>query len=241
MMDKLEESKAQSDMYLDLIGHDINNMNQVALGYLEMANELIESGEVLGKNDDALIKKPIASLEDSTMLIENVGKLQKIKTEVLPTKTIDVTSILMELKEQYSHIPGRDIKISFEPGSKCTVMANELIKDVFANLLWNAIKHSVADKPLWINIVISQAIEDGKKYCKVVIEDNGPGINDDIKSRLFSRFSRGETKAKGSGLGLYLVKTLVEGFDGKIWVEDRVPGDHTQGVKFIVMLPSATI
>ncbi len=239
MMDRLEESKAQSDMYLDLMGHDINNMNQVALGYLEMADSLIKSGEVLGANNEALIKKPIAALEDSTTLIENVGKLQKMKTGELQTKAINITEILQSLKEQYYRIPERDITVNLKSGPKCSVMANELVKDVFANLLWNAIKHSAADKPLTIDIGISNDLADGKRYCTVTIEDNGPGINDDIKGRLFSRFSRGETKAKGSGLGLYLVKTLVEGYHGKIWVEDRVPGDHTQGVKFIVMLPSA--
>ncbi len=240
MMDRLEESKAQSDMYLDLMGHDINNMNQVALGYLEMADSLIKSGEVVGTNNDALIKKPMAALEDSTKLIENVEKLQKIKTGELPTKAINVTGVLQDLKEQYYHIPGRVVTVNLKPGSNCTVMANELIKDVFANLLWNAVKHSDADKPLTIDMYINKEMADGKRYCRVTIEDNGPGIRDDIKDRLFSRFSRGETKAKGKGLGLYLVKTLVEGYNGKIWAEDRVPGDHTQGVKFIVVLPSAT-
>jgi signal transduction histidine kinase len=42
------------------------------------------------------------------------------------------------------------------------------------------------------------------------------------------------------GLGLYLVKTIVEDFGGKVRVEDRVPGDHTKGAKFVVMLPAAT-
>ena len=45
MMDSLEEAKSRSDMYLDLMGHDINNMNQVALGNLELAEQILESGE----------------------------------------------------------------------------------------------------------------------------------------------------------------------------------------------------
>jgi signal transduction histidine kinase len=46
---------------------------------------------------------------------------------------------------------------------------------------------------------------------------------------------------KGSGPGLYLVKSLVEGYGGRVWVEDRVHGDHTKGARFVVMLPAADL
>jgi signal transduction histidine kinase len=45
-------------------------------------------------------------------------------------------------------------------------------------------------------------------------------------------------KAKGMGLGLYLVKSLVESYGGRVWVEDRIMGDHTEGAMFLVMLPA---
>jgi signal transduction histidine kinase len=77
-----------------------------------------------------------------------------------------------------------------------------------------------------------------KEYCIISIDDNGPGINDDRKKELFKRFKTGGTSTKGTGLGLYLVKTIVESFDGKVWIEDRVPGDHTQGSKFMILLPA---
>ena len=91
-----------------------------------------------------------------------------------------------------------------------------------------------------IDVLQTTVCEDGKEYSRISIEDNGPGISDEVKEKLFARFSRGETKAKGKGLGLYLIKTLVEDFHGKVWVEDRVPGDHTKGAKFVVMLPAVS-
>jgi signal transduction histidine kinase len=78
-----------------------------------------------------------------------------------------------------------------------------------------------------------------KTYCKVSVEDDGPGIPDDLKPKLFSRFRRGPTKASGKGLGLYLVKNLVEGYGGEVSVEDRVAGDHTKGSRFVITLPAA--
>jgi signal transduction histidine kinase len=178
-------------------------------------------------------------LEDSSNLINNVQKLQRARTETLQTGVVDLGNTLAELVNQYSHIPGRDVRIVFKQAGQCPVLANELIKDIFSNLLWNAIKHSDPDKPLAIGLRIDEEMRGGKKYYMVSVEDNGPGIKDELKERLFSRFSRGETKAKGSGLGLYLVKTLVDSFHGRIWVEDSVPGDHTKGAKFIVTLPAA--
>ncbi len=73
----------------------------------------------------------------------------------------------------------------------------------------------------------------------VTIDDNGPGIPDEMKRRLFNRFERGTTPTSGKGLGLYLVRKLVEGYGGHVWVEDRVQGDHSQGSRFVVVLPDA--
>jgi signal transduction histidine kinase len=74
-------------------------------------------------------------------------------------------------------------------------------------------------------------------YCTVTIDDNGPGIPDQLKELVFNRLQRGDTKAKGSGLGLFLVKSLVESYGGKVWAEDRIKGDHTGGARFKVLLP----
>jgi signal transduction histidine kinase len=79
----------------------------------------------------------------------------------------------------------------------------------------------------------------GIQYCRVMVEDNGPGISDDFKGRIFRRMLKGATNAKGMGLGLYLVKSLVESYGGRVWVEDRVLGDYTKGAKFVVLLPVA--
>jgi signal transduction histidine kinase len=59
-----------------------------------------------------------------------------------------------------------------------------------------------------------------------------------MKEKIFNRLQHGETKARGMGLGLYLVKSLMESYCGKVWVEDRVQGDYTKGSRFVVMLPA---
>jgi signal transduction histidine kinase len=125
------------------------------------------------------------------------------------------------------------------PVETCLVMADELIRDVFSNLIDNAIKHARTDRPLEIGIGLSGMKEMGKDYFVIVVEDNGPGIPDNVKYRLFKRYQRGETKADGKGLGLYIVRTLVQNYGGRAWAEDRVPGDYTKGSRFVVVLPAA--
>jgi len=69
--------------------------------------------------------------------------------------------------------------------------------------------------------------------------DNGIGIQDDKKKILFKEGYRKLKGSKGMGLGLSLVSKILNTFNGKIWVEDRVKGDYTKGSKFILLLPEA--
>jgi signal transduction histidine kinase len=235
--EELADARAQAELYLDLMGHDINNMNQVGMGYLEIALETLNEEGRIEKKDLDLLEKPLQSIQDSTRLIENVRKLRSTKSKDHQLQSIDLKEALLGVKEQFSNANDRQVVINYTP-VESHVLATGLVKDVFVNLVGNAIKHSDVDRPLEVNITQLHIYGTDESYHKVIIEDNGPGIPDELKTRIFNRFERGNTKAKGKGLGLYLVKTLVHDFNGKIWVEDRVQGDHTKGARFVVLLPS---
>jgi signal transduction histidine kinase len=89
-----------------------------------------------------------------------------------------------------------------------------------------------------VTISLEPVEECGGRNYRVSVEDNGPGVPDSFKLKVFNRLLRGDAGAKGMGLGLYIVKTLVDTFNGRVWVEDRVPGDHAKGAKFVVLLPA---
>jgi PAS domain S-box-containing protein len=235
---ELQEAKAEAEMYLDLMGHDINNLSQVGIGYLELAlNELRSRGK-LDMDNEPLLEKALETQLNSSKLIENVHKLQRSRAGGLKFRPIDLCEILADIKEHYSHSPDREVDIRLTAAGQCFVCGNELIHDVFTNLINNAIKHSPSDRRLEIAIEISKVTRNRNVLYEISIEDNGPGIPDNLKGRVFTRFERGKTKASGRGLGLYLVKTLVENMKGSISVEDRVEGDHHKGARFIVALPA---
>jgi PAS domain S-box-containing protein len=232
----LKEAKAQAELYLDLMGHDINNLNQIAMGYLELACDTVRTEGKICEEHLTLLTKPLDAMKSSSQLIDNLRKIQQATGEEMKRERIDLGSLLESLVHEYSNVPGREVKIHYIPPRGYYVMANALLRDVFTNVIGNAIKHSTG--VLTINITVDKTQKEGKQYYRTAVEDNGPGIPDELKSRLFSRSTRGYTKIPGRGLGLYLVRTLVEKFKGEVSVEDRVPGDYTKGARFIIMLPA---
>jgi signal transduction histidine kinase len=218
------------------MGHDISNMHHIAMGQLEIAQEtMAETGRLEG-DEKELIDTPLRILERSARLIDNVIKLQKLRKGEFEEETIDLCNMLSGIVKEYEpEVPVSSIGFVGK-GPSC-VRANELLYDVFRNLVGNAIKHSYRPG-IDIDIRLETVSEDGKKYYKVMVEDNGPGIPDDMKDKVFNRLQRGDTTARGLGLGLYLVKSFVDSFHGKVRVEDRVTGDYTKGSRFVVLLPA---
>ena len=233
--DEMIKVKTQAELYLDLMGHDISNMHQIIMGQLELAQEILETDCKLDAVDKTLIDTSLETLDRSVRLIDNVRNLQKLSHGEFREEVIDLDAILSNtIREFDSIVPDESIKL--ESNGLHYVKANKLLHDVFTNLIGNAIKHSNKNN-IDITIKLDDVKENSKDYHRVSIEDKGPGITDDMKMRVFNRLQRGKTEARGLGLGLYLVKTLVESFGGFVKVEDRIQGDYTKGAKFLVYLP----
>jgi PAS domain S-box-containing protein len=230
--EELTAAKQQAELYLELMSHDINNMHLVALGYLAMAQDM--------KNDERqrqLIEKPISVLKRSTQLINNVMKLQMLKDGLFKPELVDAGQILTEVQREFGETPGKTVKLNTHGNDRCPVRANELLYDVFSNLVANAIKHT--GKSTAIAIDLERVEKEGKAFFRIAVEDDGPGISDHQKVVIFNRGMRGSQRVNGMGLGLYLVKSLVESYNGQVWVEDRMAGDFTKGCRFVVLLPVA--
>jgi PAS domain S-box-containing protein len=130
------EEKALSDLYLDLMCHDINNMNQIGIGFLELAMD--EPG--LDEKCRSLLSRSMGAMEGSTRLIDNLRKLKRVKSGELHRQVIDLGQVLTDVKKNYSHIPGRTVTINYVLVKGYRVVANELLYDLFSNLVDNAIK-----------------------------------------------------------------------------------------------------
>ena len=232
-MTALNNSKVEAELYVDLMSHDINNINQAGMGNLE----LLKNEAILNEYEQERVSNALAAFENSSELIDNVKKLKKAKDHKLNIEKIDLGPVLDEVRNSFLATPDRDVTINYEPRSGCYVHADRMIYDVFSNIVGNLIKHSEGAVEITINL--NSAVINNEKYYRVSIEDNGPGIEPDLKTRIFNRIYFEGGIMRGKGIGLYLVKVLVECYHGGIVVEDRVPGDYTKGARFIVILPAA--
>jgi signal transduction histidine kinase len=103
------------------------------------------------------------------------------------------------------------------------------VERMLENLLSNAARHTPPDSHIWVSVTS----EDGG--AMLVVEDDGPGVPDDMKEAIFEAFQRGRDAAElpGTGIGLSLVARFAELHGGRVWVEDRPGG----GASFRIFLP----
>lgn len=235
LREDLNRSLTELKAYNDLIFHDIMNYIMPIEGYLELALENFENPD--GRR---FLEKAILSVKKFTDFVEKVRTfiriLQVEKPQLKPVSLMDAVCGAIEMvKMQY---PTANIKVG--PGlrqvmERVKVLADDLLPHIFLNLLSNSVKFSAPDE-----VIIDGEI-DGT-ICRITVTDRGPGIPDEEKTMVFDRLysKKGKRKESGWGLGLAIVANLVERYGGKVWIEDRVPGDHTKGVKFIVELNVAS-
>jgi len=227
--EELKSAKMQAELYLDLMGHDISNMHQVAMGYLELARDLPP-----GDGQAKFVDKSMEVLQRSTKLIDNVRKLQKFRDGQFQAMDLDICRTLLDIQSEYVVVPDKTIILNLNGHEKCFVRANELLYDVFINLVNNAVKHTKESTEIVVDLDVTE--DNSKHFYRVAVEDNGPGIPDKSKESIFNRMHMGSSR--GMGLGLYIVRTLVTSYGGRVWAEDRVAGDHAKGARFVVMLPA---
>lgn len=230
--ERILEERNRAELFVDIMGHDINNLNQVTIGNLD----LIKDDDNLTPEQKDSITDALNSALGSASIIDNVRKIQAINVEKETMHPEDLNNMILECISAVLKPADRGVTLNYSPRPGLMIQGSSLMKEAFCNLINNAVKHS--EKDVTIDISVSEATKAGKKFYDVSIADNGPGIPDQLKPKLFNRFQRGDTKAHGKGLGLFIVRSLVEQAGGNIVAGDRVAGDYGQGAKFIVSLPA---
>ena len=223
--ERITEEKNRTELYVDIMGHDINNLNQSAMANLE----LIEDDPNLTDDERKSVRDALSAVRGSAGIIDNVRKIQRINEEQIDVIPEDLNTLIEACIRETPRPQGKKVVINYAPRPGLLVNGNPLLKEAFCNLIGNAIKYSGDE--VTIDIKVDRIDRAAGPVYEVVIEDNGHGIPDDVKPKLFRRFQRGTTKAHGKGLGLYIVRSLVEKLGGSVRVEDRVPGTIIRRVR----------
>jgi len=234
---KIQKEYQRTNFYKDIFAHDMSNILQGILSVAQLCKIQLEEHDT--SND---IVDIIGVIEDQIVrgstLISNIRKLSELEESDMKVEPIEIITLIKasidNLKNAYlTHNIQAKIKANQK---KIHVQANHLLLDVFENLLMNAVTHN---KNLNIEIMIKISEEDLKdiSYVKLEFIDNGIGIEDSRKNLIFTRASPKNNFSGEMGIGLSLVKRIINSYKGKISVEDRFKGNHAEGSNFIILIP----
>ncbi|MCU0852764.1 MAG: HAMP domain-containing histidine kinase [Thermoplasmata archaeon] len=234
----LSDAKDQVRMYLDLLTHDVGNLANPVNAYLEI---------VLGTTSLTPVQhKYISSAQEASRsmihLIRNVRRsaqmLESAENELVPSNL--TKSLQQAAAEAKSAFLAKKVNVRMDFSSQdIWVIADTFLDEVIYNIFTNSIKYDEHEE-IVIDVEMKPAELEGKHYIHLKIIDRGIGIPDDLKEKVFSREFRkmprperpAPLKAKGAGMGLSIVKALMNRYGGKIWVENRVYDDYTRGCVF---------
>ena len=231
------ETYNRAEFYKDIFAHDINNILQSILSGTQISQLILDNPKKIDelKINAEIIKEQVIR---GAKLVSNVRKLSKLEEAGRSLEKIEILKVLKNtvsfLKKSYKD---KNLAIRVDSfGEKLFIKANIFLEDVFENVLINAIRHN-RNLLLDITVRISRERRVGINYLKMEFLDNGFGVADFMKEKIFQRGYSKEKGVYGMGLGLSLVRGIIETYNGKIWVEDRVKGDRSKGSNFVLLIP----
>jgi PAS domain S-box-containing protein len=222
---ELEEVNAELELLNRMIRHDIRNDMSVILAWGQLLEDHVDE-----EGQDHL-QKILASGEHVIELTDIARDYVEVLTseDELERKPMPLAAVLeTELALRRESFPEAEFVVR-DAVPEVEVLANEMLGSVFRNLLTNAVQHNDSDTP-----VVELTAEEHDEEVVVQVADNGPGIPDNQKETVFGKGEKG-LDSPSTGIGLYLVHTLVTQYGGDIRIEDNDP----RGAVFSVSLPLA--
>jgi len=204
------------------------------LGALQICIELLEAspGELSEKRREYVVKAK-GEIQRMAKMIENELRLSKAAHGEVPTEPVALGPLVQEvaasLAPQLEPIGAR-IEVGELPAA---FIDSDQARQIFTNLIENAIRYRRTEVPLEIRIAAERTDELPSGFSDIVVRDNGQGFETSASERLFETFRRGSHGGIGSGLGLAIARRIVEHHGGSI----RAEGTPGEGARFVLRLP----
>jgi PAS domain S-box-containing protein len=209
---RLREQRDDLELLNQVLRHDIRNDIQLITAYAEL---------IADESDDEAVQDRVETvLENADHAVELTTTARQMANVMLSTdeelESVDLQSALEGALDEVRDAYPEAVVTCETTIPQVAVRANDMLDTVFRNLLKNAVQHNDSAVPE-VSVSVSA---DGDPVVRIA--DNGPGIPDDRKETIFGK---GETglESSGTGIGLYLVKTLVESYCGTVTVTDNDP------------------
>jgi signal transduction histidine kinase len=217
--------------FINIAAHELRTPIQPILSLTELLRSKIKDTEQLAMLDAAIrnAKRLRRLTEDILDITKIEGKSLQLEKEQFNLYEV-ILNVVQDYRSQQIENRTLDIQVlSDEPNKEIVVNADKnRIAQVISNLLSNAIKFTKQG-----TVLITVEKKKDNKEVIVSMKDTGSGLDPEILPRLFSKFA--SKSFKGTGLGLFISKSIVEAHGGKMWAENNVNG---KGATFYFTLPT---
>ncbi len=235
LIQELELQNAELERFTYTVSHDLKS-------------PLITIGGFLGYLEEDAMKGNTEKLKDDIQRIKNAaGKMKNLLDELLelsrigrlmnPPEEIPFEELVREaLENVHGQLDERGVAVTLEPNLPAVYGDRQRLVEALQNLIDNAAK--CMGEQIDPRIEIGQRGEEGDKPV-FYVKDNGIGIMPKYHERIFGLFEKLDAKTEGTGIGLALVKRIVEFHGGRIWVESAasLQGEASKGSTFYFTLP----
>jgi len=236
-----ESAQVRSETYFDFLAHDIANLLTPIMAYAE----LISDDSAAPSNTRIRAARIMEQARRASSFILSLRTLEIAEgTPLDEFDIVDLTDLfpLVEkrVREDY---PEKQISVSYELPADVAlrVIGGVHVHSMLEGILENAANYADSER-LTMSIRVVPVEDAGdKSFWRIEISDDGPGLPDELKAFFVAstpnseRFRGGMSRGVASSLLIY--SALVGRFGGKIWIEDRVPGDYAKGAKVLLKLP----
>jgi len=228
VLEKLRAMDRLKNTLLHTLSHDLQNPLTAIHGAASTLERL--DSQLSTEERSSLLKSLAGRTQSLRTLLTDLLDLDRLDRGIVEPRRslVDLPAMIRRLVASSEALTGRSVEIETEP---VTIAVDQpKVERMVENLLANVARHT-EDARVWIRV----APQDGGALISV--DDEGAGVPDDLKEKIFVPYSRGPEAAElpGSGIGLSLVARFAELHGGRAWVEDR-PG---KGASFRVFLPDA--
>jgi signal transduction histidine kinase len=226
---QLETNNAELERFTYTVSHDLRNPLVTIKGFLGMLNKDIQENNSNRIQSD--FQRIAGAADKMDALLTDLLELSRIGRIVNPPVEIDTVRLIQDALDNLdASIRSKNVTFQISPHIPSLYGDRTRLREVFENLIENAIKYSGAQPDPVIEIGTRQ----GNNELIIFIKDNGIGIEERYQTRIFALFEKLNPGIEGTGIGLALVKRIVEVHGGRVWVESEGLG---RGSTFYFAIP----
>src|SRR3989454_485193 len=241
LYDRTDELRAQREL---IAREKLATVGEIASGVAHEVNNPLAAirmeAELLGRSTQdteasAAAATIVREVDRAARIVRSLLRLAR-RADSTPVRVQlnELVRDVAEIRQRVLRADNIEVRARMDQGAESVLGLGQELQQVVINLVTNA-EHAVRGRP---NAVIELATEGREGWVRLTVEDSGPGVPPDVRSRIFDPFFTTKSPDEGSGLGLSICQRVVAEVGGRIWLEDS---ETLGGAKFVVELPAAPV